>query len=120
MNITYVLLSPTFGMHQYTADLANRAAQGPGSGPGVRPASDQVDQGQNERGNGWTPGRRPPRPLVTTTTLPRDRYSPAVAIHTPVTTHGTGFSREGLDLAAYRRVLAAVLSSVTTSPDAVP
>ncbi len=24
MNITYVLLSPTFGMHQYTADLANR------------------------------------------------------------------------------------------------
>ena len=24
LTITYVLLSPTFGMHQYTADLANR------------------------------------------------------------------------------------------------
>ena len=60
--------------------------------------------------------------LVTTTTLPRDRYSPAVAIHTPVTTHGTGFSREGLDLAAYRRVLDAVLSAVNNSltPDACP
>ena len=50
---------------------------------------------------------------MTTTTLPRDRYSPAVAIHTPVTTHGTGFSREGLDIAGYRRVLAAVLSVVS-------
>ena len=30
MRLTYVLLSPTFGMHQYTADLANRAAQGSG------------------------------------------------------------------------------------------
>jgi hypothetical protein len=28
MNLTYVLLSPTFGMHQYTADLANRAGVG--------------------------------------------------------------------------------------------
>ena len=27
MQLTYILLSPTFGMHQYTADLANRAAQ---------------------------------------------------------------------------------------------
>ena len=26
MRICYVLLSPTFGMHQYTADLANRLA----------------------------------------------------------------------------------------------
>ena len=26
MRVCYVLLSPTFGMHQYTADLANRMA----------------------------------------------------------------------------------------------
>ena len=106
MHLTYVLLSPTFGMHQYTADLANRAAQGSGirdqePGVGAREAT----------GGLLAAGHRVQ--LVTTTTLPRDRYSPAVAIHTPVTTHGTGFSREGLDIAAYRRVLASVLSVVS-------
>lgn len=75
--LIYLLLSPTFGMHQYTADLANRLAAEPGR---------EVH-------------------LVTTTTLPRDRYSPAVQIHTPATTHGTGFAREGLDLPALRRIL---------------
>ena len=84
MSITYVLLSPTFGMHQYTADLANRAAQGAGVGPLA---------GRTVR-------------LVTTTTLPRDRYSPAVEIRTPITMRGTGFGREGLDVAAYRRTCA--------------
>jgi hypothetical protein len=64
-------------MHQYTADLANRQAAQPGN---------EVH-------------------LVTTANLPRDRYSPAVRIHTPVVTHGTGFSREGLNLPALRRVL---------------
>ncbi|MBN1920544.1 MAG: hypothetical protein JW892_04820, partial [Anaerolineae bacterium] len=28
LNVTYVLLSPTFGMHQYTADYANRFTAG--------------------------------------------------------------------------------------------
>jgi hypothetical protein len=28
MRLLYLLLSPTFGMHQYTADLANRAGAG--------------------------------------------------------------------------------------------
>jgi glycosyltransferase involved in cell wall biosynthesis len=77
MRLIYLLLSPTFGMHQYTADLANRQAAQPGN---------EVH-------------------LVTTANLPRDRYSPAVRIHTPVVTHGTGFSREGLNLPALRRVL---------------
>lgn len=81
LTITYVLLSPTFGMHQYTADLANR-----GERWNVR---------TRERAN---------VDLITTATLPRDRYDPAVAIHTPITTHGTGFSREGLDVRAYRRI----------------
>lgn len=75
MRIVYVLLSPTFGMHQYTADLANRLA---GAGHDVH--------------------------LVTTVSLPRDRYSPQVQIHTPVATSTTGFSPQGMNLAALRRV----------------
>lgn len=77
MRLIYLLLSPTFGMHQYTADLANRLAAQPGM---------EVH-------------------LVSTSSLPRDRYSPAVRIHTPLAAHTTGFSREGLDLPALRRVL---------------
>jgi glycosyltransferase involved in cell wall biosynthesis len=95
MNITYVLLSPTFGMHQYTADLANRAVVGTFERCHVEPL---------QPGDAPAP-QRANVALVTTATLPRDRYSPAVTIHTPVTTQGTGFSREGLDIAAYRRVL---------------
>lgn len=39
MRICYVLLSPTFGLHQYTADLTNRMAlatriRGIGESPG--------------------------------------------------------------------------------------
>lgn len=81
MRIIYVLLSPTFGMHQYTADLANRLA-----------------------GDG-----RYDVHLVSTSTLVRDRYSPDVAIHTPVTMQSTGFTAEGLDVPAGRQVLSTVL-----------
>ena len=76
-------------MHQYTADLANRAAAGRFQ------TSPRVT-------------------VVTTTTLPRDRYNPAVEIQAPVTTHCTGFSRAGLDIASYRRVLAGVLEAVSS------
>lgn len=79
MRIVYVLLSPTFGMHQYTADLANRMAQ---------------------QGHQVT--------LVTTTTYVRDRYSPAVQVVTPVTTRGTGFAPEGLRVGQYRQVTKAI------------
>ncbi len=79
MRIVYVLLSPTFGMHQYTADLANRMAQ----------------QGHNAT-------------LVTTTTYVRDRYSPAVQVVTPVTTRGTGFAPEALRVGQYRQVTKAI------------
>jgi glycosyltransferase involved in cell wall biosynthesis len=78
MRLCYVLLSPTFGMHQYTADLANRMAQ-------VR-SPDPVDVH-----------------LVTTSMAPRDRYSPKVQIHTPVNTASTGFSRKALRLAQRSR-----------------
>ena len=66
MRICYTLLSPTFGMHQYTADIANRMAY----------AGHEVH-------------------LVTTTSLPRDRYAPMVNIHTPLNANTTGFSPEG-------------------------
>jgi len=69
VRICYILLSPTFGMHQYTADLANRMAL---AGHDVH--------------------------LVTTARVPRDRYSPMVAIHTPVNTTNTGFSAESFQL----------------------
>lgn len=79
MRIVYVLLSPTFGMHQYTADLANRMAE----------------QGHEVA-------------LITTTTFVSDRYSPAVRVITPITTRGTGFAPEGLRAGQYRRVTRAV------------
>ncbi|MCL4294793.1 MAG: glycosyltransferase family 4 protein [Anaerolineae bacterium] len=77
MRLCYVLLSPTFGMHQYTADLANRMAQA-----------------------GYETH------LVTTARYPRDRYLPAVAVHTPINTRNTGFSPDGLRLRAFPRLQA--------------
>ncbi len=67
MRLCYVLLSPTFGMHQYASDLANRMSQ---MGHEVH--------------------------LVTTTSFPRDRYLGTVTVHTPVTLRSTSFSREAL------------------------
>ncbi|MDF1516131.1 MAG: glycosyltransferase family 4 protein, partial [Anaerolineae bacterium] len=67
MRITYILLSPTFGMHQYTADIANRMAR---AGHAVH--------------------------LVTTARYPAHRYLPAITVHTPVSTRNTGFSLDAL------------------------
>jgi glycosyltransferase involved in cell wall biosynthesis len=69
MRLVYVLLSPTFGMHQYTADLSNRLAR---AGHDVH--------------------------LVTTARYPRDRYLPAITVHTPVDITNTGLSTESLRL----------------------
>ncbi len=79
MRLCYVLLSPTFGMHQYTADLANRMVQ---AGHDVY--------------------------LVTTTRYPRDRYLPAISVHTPVDTRNTGFSPAGLRLSGSREAQAEI------------
>lgn len=81
MRLTYVLLSPTFGMHQYTADLANRMA---GAGHEVS--------------------------LVTTTLLPRDRYAPAVAVEAAAAIGDTGLSPGSLDGRRYRAVIKAILA----------
>ncbi len=75
MRIAYVCLSPTLGMHQYTADLANRMAA---SGHDVH--------------------------LVSTARLPRDRYTPGLQQHTPLANATTGFSREGLQPRAFLRL----------------
>lgn len=90
MHITYVLLSPTFGMHQYTADLANRMA---GVGHDVS--------------------------LITTSRLPRDRYAGDVRIIAPVANRTTGFGREGLQRDAYRRVVAALQAETAGRPGVV-
>jgi len=79
MRICYVLLSPTFGMHQYTADLANRMAQ---AGHDVH--------------------------LVTTKHAPHDRYLRNVTIHTPSETTNTGLSLESLRLGHLRQVLSVI------------
>jgi glycosyltransferase involved in cell wall biosynthesis len=81
-------------MHQYTADFANRAALGSFSEPAAREPADVS--------------------LLTTATFPRDRYSPGVQATTPFTATGTGFSREGLDMAAFSRVRAALLHQART------
>jgi glycosyltransferase involved in cell wall biosynthesis len=80
MRICYVLLSPTFGMHQYTADLANRLAE---FGHDVH--------------------------LVTTTEAPRDRYTSSVQVHAPMDASDTGFSIETLRFAGLRAALEATL-----------
>ena len=73
MRICYVLLSPTFGMHQYTADLANRMVR----------AGHKVS-------------------LVTSSHYPRDRYLPDVCVRTPVDTEDTGFSADALRFSGAR------------------
>jgi glycosyltransferase involved in cell wall biosynthesis len=90
LHLTYVLLSPTFGMHQYAADLANRTA---GAGHHAR--------------------------LVTTTGCPRDRYAPAVDLWTPLTSTDTGFSPEGARFQSYRRVRAALWDLGVGTPASV-
>ncbi len=85
MRIIYVLLSPTFGMHQYTADLANRAAAG-----------------------AFSNGAKPDVHVVTTTGFPGGAYGPDITIHTPLSSTGTGFSFEGAAIGTLRRTIRAV------------
>ena len=79
MRICYLLLSPTFGMHQYTADLANRMVQ---AGHTVQ--------------------------LVTTEHHPAHRYLPDIERRTPVSNRTTGFSAEGIQLSSAEAVTEAV------------
>ncbi|MEJ5308907.1 MAG: glycosyltransferase family 4 protein [Anaerolineae bacterium] len=80
MHICYLLLSPTFGMHQYTADYANRMVQ----------AGHKVT-------------------LVTTEHYPEHRYLPAVEVLTPVYQQDRGFSPGGLRVWGVRPAIDTVL-----------
>lgn len=75
MRICYTLLSPSFEMHQYTADLANRMIQ---AGHDVH--------------------------LVTSSHAPLDRYIPAVIVHTPVDTRSVASFPESLNVVGLRSV----------------
>ncbi len=98
MRVCFVLLSPTFGMHQYTADLANRIAQSfTALNALVRFDDSDVH-------------------LVTTCHYPQDRYLPGVTVHTPVRSTDTGFSGAALNLTAFRKTAQAILS---VAPDVV-
>lgn len=74
-------------MHQYTADFANRMAA-------------------------W--GHEVS--LVTTTLLPRDRYSSQVTVLTPVSITGTGLSPQSLDRGQYKGAAEAIIGQ---NPDVV-
>ncbi len=79
MEMLFLLLSPTFGMHQYTADLANRLAA----------AGERVH-------------------LLTTVGYPADRYAPGVQVHTPVRTRDSGFSLRGARTAPLAAIMRAI------------
>ena len=93
MRITYVVLSPTFGMHQYTSDLANRFAELKSHGePPVHVTA------------------------ITPRQIPADRYSSAVDVQAIAGVTGTGLSKNNLNPIALQRVYRAILAS---RPDVV-
>jgi glycosyltransferase involved in cell wall biosynthesis len=73
MRICYVLLSPTYGMHQYTAYLADRMSA----------AGHEVH-------------------LVTTTAAPHRPYSPQLPVSKPIEARTTGLSTESLRIKEFR------------------
>lgn len=79
MRICYVILSPTFGVHLHTADLADR----------------MVCAGHDVH-------------LVTTACAPLNLYVAAVRAHTPVKSTGTGFGAEALQGHGWRAAAAAI------------
>lgn len=81
MRLLFLLLSPTFGMHQYTADLANRMAE-----------HFEVS-------------------AVTIKRYPKDRYGPDVVVQTPVDLGNTGLSLESLNIGRLNQVKRAVESA---------
>jgi glycosyltransferase involved in cell wall biosynthesis len=93
VRVTYVILSPTFGMHQYTADLANRFA-------------DLKNQGRQSAH----------ATVITPRQIPADRYAPSVDVQSIAAVTGTGLKRSNLNPAAFQKVYRAILAS---QPDVV-
>ncbi len=83
MRIGYVVLSPTFGMQQYAADLANGRALD---------ADTHVE-------------------VVTTRTAPLDRFSPKVSVHAIAEGRGTGLKAGNFNPAGWLKVYRTIVNT---------
>jgi alpha-maltose-1-phosphate synthase len=88
VRLSYVILSPTFGMNQYTADLANR--NGLPTEPGG--AAVQIC-------------------AITSRAAPPDRFGPQVDLQPVVNVQGAGLKLSNLNPIALRKVYKAIIRS---------
>jgi glycosyltransferase involved in cell wall biosynthesis len=86
VRICYVVLSPTFGMQQYTAGLAN-------------PMAGAFDGGSDRP---W------PVTVITNHQVPHDRYAPAVEVQPVVNIAGTGIQKTNLSWRGFEKVYQAI------------
>ena len=93
MRICYVVLSPTFGMHQYTADLANHSA----SASSILNDHSEIS-------------------VITGRNTPGDRYAPTINLQQVVNISGTGLQHTNTNPRSLQRVYRAILA---TRPDVV-
>ena len=95
MHVTYVVLSPTFGIHQGTADLANLHVMPIGGG---------------------SPDLQARATVLTIFGAPIDRYAPPVTVQPLISMRGTGLQRTSFDLRALWQVYRTIVNS---GPDVV-
>ena len=93
MRLCYVILSPTFGMHQYTSDLANRLA---GASESDSSAAEVT--------------------VIAPFRIALDRYAPHIKVLSLVKIEGTGLRRTNLNLRGLYQVYRAIKNS---RPDVV-
>src|SRR5512139_1120619 len=86
MRVCYVVLSPTFGMQQYTASLANQMA------------------GAFEN----TPAQPWSVTIITNQRVPCDRYAPQVEVRPIVNITGTGLQKTNLSWRGFEKVYHAI------------
>jgi glycosyltransferase involved in cell wall biosynthesis len=94
VRICYVALSPTFGIHQYTADLANRFE----------------DPSDDEGRAIWSTA------VIAPQSVPRDRYAPQVKVNPIARISGNGLQLTNLNWGELNRVYRAIRE---TDPDVV-
>jgi glycosyltransferase involved in cell wall biosynthesis len=94
VRICYVVLSPAFGMHQYTADIANRFAEA----------------ALDDASTSWS------ATVVTLQTAPLDRYAPQVKVQATANIQGTGLQKNNFNAVEFQRTYRAIQDS---NPDVV-
>jgi glycosyltransferase involved in cell wall biosynthesis len=94
VRVCYVALSPTFGMHQYTAGMANQMA----------------GAFEHEPVRSW------PVTIITNRRVPRDRYAPQVNVQSIVDIAGTGLQQTNFSLRGFERIYRAIRAA---EPDVV-